>query len=107
MCGLQSLLVLSFAAGRCFLLLNTDWLLQLQWRPAEAELQPTSCCHIQLGDGGGQTAVDRCICRETLFVLGATGLVCILNCSDKLISVPLQRPDVTVVPEDKLTSKLG
>lgn len=76
-CELQSLLVLSFAAGRCFVLLNTDWLLQLQWRPAEAELQTTSCCRIQLSDDSRHTTVDRCIYRETLFILSTSGLICI------------------------------
>lgn len=74
---LQSLLVLSFAAGRCFVLLNTDWLLQLQWRPAEAELQTTSCCRIQLSDYSRHTSVDRCIYRETLFILSTSGVICI------------------------------
>uniref|UniRef100_H3CAS0 SPG11 vesicle trafficking associated, spatacsin n=1 Tax=Tetraodon nigroviridis TaxID=99883 RepID=H3CAS0_TETNG len=77
-----SLLLLSFAAGRCVVLLNADWLLQLQWRPAEAELQTTSCCSVGLTDGGRQTAADRCICGETLFVLHTTGLISVCSCSD-------------------------
>lgn len=78
-CELQSLVVLSFAAGRCFVLLNTDWLLQLRWRPAEEELQTTSCCRIQLSDDSRQTAADHCIYRETLFILSTSGLICILS----------------------------
>lgn len=76
---LHSLLLLSFAAGRCVLLLNSDWLLQLRWRPAEAELQATSCCSVGLSGGGRETAVDRCLCRDTLFTLHASGLICILT----------------------------
>ncbi|TNN00676.1 hypothetical protein fugu_011922 [Takifugu bimaculatus] len=81
-CEQQSLLVLSFAAGRCFVLLNTDWLLQLQWRPAEAELQTTSCCRIQLSDDSRHTSVDRCISRETLFILSTSGLISVYHVSD-------------------------
>lgn len=82
MAELHSLLILSFAAGCCVVLLNADWLLQLRWRPAEAELQTTSSCSI-VGrrDGGSQTAVDRCLCRETLFTLHPSGLICILRTS--------------------------
>lgn len=78
---LRSLLVLSFAAGRCAVLLNADWLLQLQWRPAEAELQMTSCCRVGQSRGGGQTAVDHCFLRETLFILHTSGLISILTTS--------------------------
>lgn len=81
---LHSLLILSFAAGRCVVLLNTDWLLQLQWRLAEAELQTTSCCRVGRSRGGGQTAVDRCFCRETLFILHTSGIISILTAAPKL-----------------------
>lgn len=79
MCELQSVRVLSFAAGRCCVLLNCDWLLQLQWQQTEEELQTVSCCNIQLTDGNKHTAVHHCVCRETLFILNSTGIICILN----------------------------
>lgn len=89
-CDLHSLLVLSFAAGRSTLLLNTDRLLQLQWRPAEAEPQTTSCCSLGLSRGGRQTAVDRCFCRETLFILHSSGLICILRAVKQRVSILLR-----------------
>lgn len=79
-CELQSVCVLSFAAGRCCVLLNSDWLLQLQWRQTEAEPQTSSCCNIQLTDGDGRSAVSHCVCRDFLFVLSSSGLTCILDC---------------------------
>lgn len=76
---LQALRVLSFVAGRCCLMLNSDWLLQLQWQQVEAELQILRCCNIQMIDSNTCTAVDHCLCRETLFTLSSTGLICILT----------------------------
>lgn len=78
-CELQALRVLSFVAGRCCLMLNSDWLLQLQWQQVEAELQILSCCNIQMIDSDTSTAVHHCLCSETLFTLSSTGLICILT----------------------------
>lgn len=78
-CELQSVQLLSFVAGRCCLLLNGDWLLQLQWQQTEAELQTASCCRIQLAGGSEPSAVHHVVCAETLFVLHSTGLICIRN----------------------------
>lgn len=78
---LQSVQLLAFVAGRCRLLLNGDWLLQLQWRQTEAELQTVSCCRVQLAGGGEPSAVHHVVCGETLFVLHSTGLICIRDTS--------------------------
>ncbi|KAI3371229.1 hypothetical protein L3Q82_023542, partial [Scortum barcoo] len=77
---LQSVRVLSFAGGHCCLLLNCDWLLQLQWRQTEDEPQTLSCCNIQLTDG--HAAVHHCVCAETLFTLSSSGLISVCNISD-------------------------
>ncbi|XP_070687544.1 spatacsin [Pempheris klunzingeri] len=77
-CELQSVRLLSFAAGRCCVLLNRDWLVQLQWPQTEEHPQTVSCCHIQLTDG----AADVCVCRETVFTLSCTGLVSVHGVSD-------------------------
>ncbi|XP_034052463.1 LOW QUALITY PROTEIN: spatacsin-like [Gymnodraco acuticeps] len=45
-CELQSLQVLRFSAGRGCLLLNSDWLLQLQWLQTDEQPQTISCCRI-------------------------------------------------------------
>ncbi|GAA6229551.1 spatacsin-like [Lates japonicus] len=81
-CELQSLLVLSFAAGRCCVLLNSDWLLQLQWQQVEEQLQILSCCKVQLTDRDRNAAVHQCVCRETLFTLSSTGLISVCNITD-------------------------
>ncbi|XP_071316860.1 spatacsin isoform X2 [Trachinotus anak] len=81
-CELQSLRVLSFAAGRCCVMLNDDWLLQLQWQQVEEELQILSCCNIQQTDSSRHTAVHHCVCRETLFTLSPSGLISVFNITD-------------------------
>ncbi|XP_076588606.1 spatacsin isoform X2 [Chaetodon auriga] len=105
-CELQAVRVLSFAAGRCCLLLNCDWLLQLQWQQTEEELQTLSCFNIQLTDRDGQTAVHHCVCRETLFVLSSAGLVTVYQVSDgsPLASVRLPAYLSSGLPGDDLVS---
>lgn len=71
---LRSLGVLSFAAGRCCVLLNGEWLLQLQWQQVGEEPQTVSCCSVPTTAG-----VHHCVCRDTLFTLSAAGLICILH----------------------------
>ncbi|XP_040893537.1 spatacsin isoform X2 [Toxotes jaculatrix] len=91
-CELQSLRVLSFAAGRCCVLLNSDWLLRLQWQRVEKELQILSCSNIQLTDSNRHTAVDHCVCRETLFILSSTGLISVYNVTDGSLLASVDLP---------------
>nr|XP_046249674.1 spatacsin isoform X2 [Scatophagus argus] len=83
-CELQSVRLLSFAAGRCCVLLNSDWLLQLQWLQTEEEelLQTLSCCNVQPTDSNRHADVHHCVCRDTLFVLSSTGLISVFSTSD-------------------------
>ncbi|KAG7215186.1 hypothetical protein INR49_022720 [Caranx melampygus] len=62
---LQALRVLSFIAGRCCLMLNSEWLLQLQWQQVEAELQILTCCNIQMIDSNTSTAVHHSVSNIT------------------------------------------
>ncbi|XP_078112486.1 spatacsin isoform X1 [Sander vitreus] len=105
-CELESARVLSFAAGRACVLLNRDWLLQLQWQQAEAEPQMLSCCSIQLTDGNRHTAVHHCVCRETLFILDSTGLISVYTiCDGRLLaSVDLPAYLTPVQAEDDFVS---
>ncbi|KAG8012997.1 Spatacsin [Nibea albiflora] len=89
---LQSVRVLSFAAGRCYVLLNCDWLLQLRWQRAEEEPQTLSCCSIQLTDGNRHNAVHHIVCRETLFVLSSTGLTSVFSVSDGRLLASIDFP---------------
>ncbi|XP_070763386.1 spatacsin [Enoplosus armatus] len=105
-CELQSVRVLSFAACRCCVLLNCDWLLQLQWQQTEEELQTLSCCSIQLTQSNRHTAVHHCVCRETLFILSSTGLISVYSISDGslLASVDLLAYLSSDLAEDDLIS---
>ncbi|XP_068595308.1 spatacsin [Brachionichthys hirsutus] len=89
---LQSLSVLTFATGRCCLLVNCDWLLQLQWQQREAELRTLSCCRIDTAGGGREAAVHRCVCRETLFSLGASGCISVSSLSDGALLARVDLP---------------
>ncbi|XP_075941335.1 spatacsin isoform X3 [Anarhichas minor] len=105
-CELQSVRLLSFAAGRCCVLLNRDWLLQLQWQQTEAEPQTLSCCNIRLADGDGHSAVHQCVCRDTLFILSSTGLISVYDITDGglLASIDLPAYLTLLQPEDDLVS---
>ncbi|XP_041651089.1 spatacsin [Cheilinus undulatus] len=103
---LQSVQILSFSAGRCCLLLNSDWLLQLQFHQTEErELQTLSCCRIQT-DGDGHAAVHHCVCRETLFILSNTGVISVCNITDGCLLATIDLPAYlsSGAPEDDLTS---
>ncbi|XP_060933341.1 spatacsin [Limanda limanda] len=89
---LQSLRLLSFAAGRSCVLLNGDWLLQLQWLQAEAEPQILTCCSIQPAEGDRDTAVSHCVSRGTLFTLSAAGVMSVFSISDGLLLASVDIP---------------
>lgn len=78
-CELVSVHVLSFMANQCCVLVNNEWILQLQWEQASQEPKTISCCRIQLTTSDRHTAVHHCVCAETLFVLSSSGLICILQ----------------------------
>uniref|UniRef100_A0A3P9AU02 SPG11 vesicle trafficking associated, spatacsin n=1 Tax=Maylandia zebra TaxID=106582 RepID=A0A3P9AU02_9CICH len=81
---LQAVQVLSFVTARCCALLNSDWLLQLQWQQEEEEPQTLSCCRVELADSVSCSAVHHCVSMETLFALSSTGLIS----EDELTSFP-------------------
>ncbi|XP_051808302.1 LOW QUALITY PROTEIN: spatacsin [Acanthochromis polyacanthus] len=105
-CEIQSVHVLSFVAGRCCVLLNCAWLLQLQWHQGEEEPQTLSCCSIQLTDNDRLTAVPHCVCRETLFIISATGLISVYNITDGSLLARIDLPTYLSyrVVEAELTS---
>lgn len=82
--------VLSFVTARCCVMLNSDWLLQLQWQQEEEEPQTLSCCRVQLADGVSCSAVHHCVSMETLFALSSTGLICILPFYQSFKYIPLK-----------------
>uniref|UniRef100_A0A665VW24 Spatacsin C-terminal domain-containing protein n=1 Tax=Echeneis naucrates TaxID=173247 RepID=A0A665VW24_ECHNA len=99
-CELQSLRVLSFAAGRCCVLLNADWLLQLLWLQGE-ELQVSSCCNLQPTDNNKHTTVHHCVCRGTLFSLSSAGLVSVYSITDGSLLATVNLPAyLSSVPEE-------
>ncbi|XP_035497750.2 spatacsin isoform X3 [Scophthalmus maximus] len=91
-CELRSLRVLSFAAGRCCVLLDDDWLLRLRWRQAEAEPQILSCCSIRPTDGDRHSAVHHCVCRDTLFTLSSDGIISLYDITDGRLLATVDLP---------------
>uniref|UniRef100_A0A1A8HQQ7 Spastic paraplegia 11 n=3 Tax=Nothobranchius kuhntae TaxID=321403 RepID=A0A1A8HQQ7_NOTKU len=91
-CELQSVQVLSFAAGRSCVMVNWDWLLQLQWQQDEEEPKVLSCCGVQLSSTDRQTAVHHCVCAETLFILSAIGFISIHSITDGLLLATIDLP---------------
>nr|XP_061780996.1 spatacsin [Nerophis lumbriciformis] len=72
-CGLKVVRVLSFVSGRCCLLVDAIWLLQLMWSPTQEVSQTLSCCRIALTDA---TAVAHCCVRDdSVFAIGESGLI--------------------------------
>ncbi|TNN25064.1 hypothetical protein EYF80_064809 [Liparis tanakae] len=112
---LQSVHMLSFAAGRGRVLLNRDWLLQLRWRqmgeepqpeeeepqPEEEEPQTESCCSIRQSDDSSRSSVHHCVCSDFLFVLSATGLIDHLLCAAAPLRPPIQNPLRFQTPTDQ------
>uniref|UniRef100_A0A665VVE9 Spatacsin C-terminal domain-containing protein n=1 Tax=Echeneis naucrates TaxID=173247 RepID=A0A665VVE9_ECHNA len=98
-CELQSLRVLSFAAGRCCVLLNADWLLQLLWLQGE-ELQVSSCCNLQPTDNNKHTTVHHCVSVFSLtrppavYSITDGSLLATVNLPAYLSSVPEEDNDV-------------
>uniref|UniRef100_A0AAX7SHH3 Spatacsin C-terminal domain-containing protein n=1 Tax=Astatotilapia calliptera TaxID=8154 RepID=A0AAX7SHH3_ASTCA len=103
---LQAVQVLSFVTARCCALLNSDWLLQLQWQQEEEEPQTLSCCRVELADSVSCSAVHHCVSMETLFALSSTGLISVCSVSDGtlLASVSLAAYLSSSPAEDELTS---
>uniref|UniRef100_A0A1A7YYA7 Spastic paraplegia 11 n=1 Tax=Iconisemion striatum TaxID=60296 RepID=A0A1A7YYA7_9TELE len=91
-CELRSVQVLSFAAGRSCVIVNWDWLLQLQWQQGEEEPEMLSCCGVQLSSMDRQPAVHHCVCAETLFILSATGFISIHSITDGLLLATIDLP---------------
>lgn len=77
-CDLRTLRPLSFADGRCVLLVNTCVLLQLRWMDESSCLDSLSCCRLQPLPTE-DVCVDQRLVRGTLFLLLSTGLTCILH----------------------------
>ncbi|KAL4003977.1 malate synthase [Sarotherodon galilaeus] len=103
---LQVVQVLSFVTGRCCILLNSDWLLQLQWQQEEEEPQMLSYCRVQLADGDSCSAVHHCVSMETLFALSSTGLISVCSVSDGTLLASINLPTYlsSSPAEDELTS---
>lgn len=78
---LQSLHVLSWAGGLCCILINSEWILQLQWSQTEEQPRVVSCFALRHSDEERRT-VHHCVCRETLFSLTSSGVISVHALSD-------------------------
>ncbi|XP_050955035.1 spatacsin [Labeo rohita] len=79
---LLSVRLLSFADGRCVLLLNTRLLLQLRWTEETAQMETLSCVRLTLPLQTEDECADCRLCRGTLFVLLSTGLTYVFDSTD-------------------------
>ncbi|KAL0967919.1 hypothetical protein UPYG_G00259670 [Umbra pygmaea] len=87
----RSLRVLSFVDARCFLLLNSSALVELQWMQG-TKPERLSCCIIALPpEVHLDTCVDYQLCRGTLFVLTTVGIIYVFDSAQgrQLASVDL------------------
>uniref|UniRef100_A0A3B5L2L6 Spatacsin C-terminal domain-containing protein n=1 Tax=Xiphophorus couchianus TaxID=32473 RepID=A0A3B5L2L6_9TELE len=91
-CELVSVQVLSFMANQCCVLVNNEWILQLQWEQASQEPKTISCCRIQLTTSDRHTAVHHCVCAETLFVLSSSGLIYVYAITDGSLLASINIP---------------
>ncbi|XP_014827914.1 PREDICTED: spatacsin isoform X1 [Poecilia mexicana] len=91
-CELVSVQVLSFMANQCCVLVNSDWILQLQWEQASQEPKKISCCRIQLTTSDRHTAVHHCVFAETLFVLSSSGLIYVYAITDGSLLASIDIP---------------
>lgn len=103
---LQTLRILSWFSGRCCVLINNEWMLQLQWQQTKEEPQTLSCCKIQQNNDDGLMAVHHCVCRETLFTLSSSGLISIHGLSDGSVLATIDLPSYLTsgLQDDDLTS---
>ncbi|KAM6937910.1 LOW QUALITY PROTEIN: spatacsin [Xenentodon cancila] len=98
---LQSVQVLSFVAGRCVVLLNSECLLQLQWQQSDHKARMASVCRLQLS--GDRPAVHHSLSAESLFVLRDSGLVFVHHLSDGSLLATIDLPTYLSSSEDALT----
>ncbi|CAB1323585.1 unnamed protein product [Coregonus sp. 'balchen'] len=99
-----SLRLLSFVDARCFLLLNSSAMVQLQWQQG-AEPETLSCCTIVLPPKAPlDTCTDYQLCRGILFVLTTAGVIYVFDSAEgrKLASVDLPSYHTAGLGEDEV-----
>ncbi|XP_036390743.1 spatacsin [Megalops cyprinoides] len=79
---LVSLKLLSFADGRCFVLLNACVLVQLFWDGESLEPEILACCTIGVPPEALDKVTDYQICPGALFVLASTGHIYVCDSTD-------------------------
>ncbi|KAJ8417174.1 hypothetical protein AAFF_G00284010 [Aldrovandia affinis] len=106
---LASLRLLSFADGRCFILLDTCILVQLAWEEGPSEPEIQSCCSLGLPPEALDKVADYQICMGMLFVLASTGDIYVFDSTDgqQLASMDLPSDHLAGLSEDDLTPALG
>ncbi|XP_055078482.1 spatacsin [Periophthalmus magnuspinnatus] len=88
----QSLHVLSWISGLCCVLINSEWILQLQWQQTEEEPEIVSCLRIQQNVRESQTPVHHCVCRGALFTITTNGLISVYALSDGSLLASVDLP---------------
>ncbi|XP_035250869.1 spatacsin isoform X1 [Anguilla anguilla] len=108
---LASLRLLSFTDGKCFVLLNTCILVQLQWEEGPSEPEILSCCGLDLPPDDLDKAADYQTCMGTLLVLASTGHIYVFDSADgkQLAGVdlcPLASDQLAGLSGDDITAAL-
>ncbi|XP_061077139.1 spatacsin isoform X2 [Conger conger] len=101
---LASLRLLSFADGRCSVLLNTRVLVQLLWEEGPSEPEILSCCGLDLPPDDLDKAVDYQTCMGTLLVLASTGHIYVFDSTD---GKQLAGIDLCPQPSDQSAGQTG
>ncbi|XP_028814265.1 spatacsin isoform X2 [Denticeps clupeoides] len=84
--------VLSFSAGRSFLLLNMRVLVQLLWEEGCSEPELVSCCSAALPPEAILTCADCQLCRGTLFMLTSSGLIYVFDSGEGRLLASVDLP---------------
>ncbi|XP_054633322.1 spatacsin [Dunckerocampus dactyliophorus] len=82
--------VLSYVSGRCCLLMDAIWLLEIMWSPMQKMPQTLTCCRITPMDG--TTVAHCCVCDNTAFALSESGLISVYNITNGVLLATINLP---------------
>ncbi|XP_057692628.1 spatacsin [Corythoichthys intestinalis] len=74
--------VLSLVSNHCIVLLDSIWLLQLEWLPTQETPRTLSCCRLGSADGCTVEDVHYCTLQDVAFTLFESGLVSVHDATD-------------------------
>nr|XP_057931633.1 spatacsin isoform X2 [Doryrhamphus excisus] len=90
LCSLKVARVVSCISGRCCLLMNATWLLEITWSPTQKLPQTLTCCRLTPTEGA--TVAHCCVCDNTAFALSESGLVSVYNIRNGVLLATIDLP---------------